>query len=111
MSITAWVRYNRRPCDPSRALQVRILRKYRPQLFDLKTDSDEASDLAAEPRCANVLKDCEATLRELLSPEEVDARAKKRQAEQLARYGGREAVIARGDLGFFPPPGIKADFH
>jgi hypothetical protein len=45
----------------------------------------------------------------LLSPEEVDARAKKRQAQQLARYGGREAVNARGDLGFSPPPGIKAE--
>jgi choline-sulfatase len=85
--------------------------KYPPQLFDLEADSDETRDLAAEPRCANVLKDCEAMLRKLLSPEEVDARAKKRQAEQLARYGGREAVIARGDLGFSPPPGIKAEFH
>ena len=28
-------------------------------------------------------------LRALLSPEEVDARAKKRQAEQLERHGGR----------------------
>ena len=54
---------------------------------------------------------CEATLRALLSPEEVDARAKKRQAEQLERHGGREAVIERGDLGFSPPPGVRADFH
>jgi len=28
------------------------------------------------------------------------------------RSGGRsEAVIARGDLGFSPPPGIKAEFQ
>jgi len=84
---------------------------YPPQLFDLTADPDEIDDLAGEPRCADVLRECEAALRKLLSPEEVDARAKKRQAQQLARYGGREAVIARGDLGFSPPPGIKAEFH
>ena len=35
----------------------------------------------------------------------------ERQAEQLDRHGGREAVIARGDLGFSPPPGFRAEFH
>jgi choline-sulfatase len=85
--------------------------KYPPQLFDLAVDPDEAHDLTGDKRIAEVLRDCEATLRTLLSPEAVDARAKQRQAEQLARYGGRDAVIARGDLGFSPPPGIKAEFH
>jgi choline-sulfatase len=85
--------------------------KYPPQLFDLEADPDESHDLAREPRSNDVLRDCEAALRKLLSPEEVDAHAKKRQPEQLDRYGGREAVIARGDLGFSPPPGIKAEFH
>ena len=60
---------------------------------------------------AKVLAECEVELRKLLSPESVDARAKKRQAEQLERYGGRQAVIARGDLGFSPPPGVRAEFH
>lgn len=85
--------------------------KYRPQLFDMQSDPDEARDLAADPDHAAVLAECEARLRALLSPEEVDARAKRRQAEQLERHGGREAVIARGDLGFSPPPGIAAEFH
>jgi choline-sulfatase len=85
--------------------------KYPPQLFDLEADPDETRDLAAEPRCANVRRECEAKLRALLDPEAVDARAKKRQAEQLERYGGREAVIARGDLGFSPPPGVQVEFR
>ncbi len=50
-------------------------------------------------------------LRRVCDPEEVDARAKRRQAEQLATFGGREAVIARGDLGYSPPPGYKPDFR
>ena len=62
----------------------------------------------AMPAC---LPNAKAKLRAILSPEAVDARAKKRQAEQLERYGGREAVIARGDLGFSPPPGFRAEFH
>jgi choline-sulfatase len=85
--------------------------KYRSQLFDLAADPDETKDLARDPTYATELAACEAQLRALLSPEEIDARAKQRQAEQLARYGGREAVIARGDLGFSPPPGVRADFH
>jgi choline-sulfatase len=85
--------------------------KYPSQLFDLARDPHEAADLASDPGHAGVLQACEARLRALLSPEEIDARAKKRQADQLARYGGREAVIARGDLGFSPPPGIRPEFH
>jgi choline-sulfatase len=85
--------------------------KYRPQLFDLAADPDEAKDLSADPKFAEILMRCEARLRSLLSPEDIDARAKQRQAEQLQRYGGREAIIARGDLGFSPPPGFRAEFH
>jgi choline-sulfatase len=84
--------------------------QYRPQLFDLETDPDEARDLAADPGHRETLKLCEARLRKLLDPEKIDATAKRRQAEQLKKYGGREAVIARGDLGFSPPPGISAEF-
>ena len=85
--------------------------KYRPQLFDLESDPDETHDLAPDPQYASVVTECEGKLRALLSPEAVDAGAKKRQAEQLDRYGGREAVIARGDLGFSPPPGVRPEFR
>lgn len=84
---------------------------YRPQLFDLAADPEEVRDLAGDPAYAPVLAELEARLREQLDPEAVDSAAKQRQAEQLARHGGREAVIARGDLGFSPPPGIPADFN
>ena len=36
---------------------------------------------------------------------------KARQAEILAKNGGREAAIARGDLGFSPVPWEPADFR
>jgi choline-sulfatase len=50
-------------------------------------------------------------LRAVLDPEEVDARAKRRQEELLARHGGREAALARGDLGFTPAPGTAAEMN
>lgn len=85
--------------------------KYRPQLFDLTSDPHEGRDLSLDLGCREVLAECEAKLRAILSPEAVDARAKQRQAEQLQKYGGREAVIARGDLGFSPPPGVRPEFR
>ena len=84
---------------------------YPPQLFDLSTDPEELFDLGADPAHEAIRAVCEAKLRSICDPEEVDRRAKARQAEQLARHGGREAVIERGDLGYSPPPGVAVDFQ
>lgn len=78
---------------------------YPPQLFDLEADPEELVDLAEKPECANVVATCRERLYRICDPAEVDARAKRRQAELLEENGGRDAVIKRGDLGFSPPPG------
>lgn len=83
---------------------------YPPQLFDLSADPEELTDLAADTAHRANLDMCHARLMEICDPVAVDAAAKRRQAEQLVVHGGREAVIARGDLGFSPPPGVAADF-
>jgi choline-sulfatase len=83
---------------------------YRPQLFDLERDPEELRDLAADPHYASVLKECRERLFAMCDPAQVDARAKRRQADLLEANGGREAVIKRGDLGFTPPPGYPAVF-
>jgi choline-sulfatase len=82
---------------------------YPPQLFDLARDPEELTDLAGDPTYAGVLEECRVRLHAICDPAEVDARAKKRQAELLEAAGGRDAVVARGDLGFTPPPGYPAD--
>jgi len=84
---------------------------YRPQLFDLEADAEELTDLAPDPRFAGVLAEGDRRLRAVLDPEGVDARAKARQGELLARFGGREAALARGDLGFTPAPGTPAEMN
>lgn len=83
---------------------------YRPQLFDLERDPEELRDLAQDPAYGSVVDECRTRLYAMCDPGEVDARAKKRQAELLEAAGGREAVIERGDLGFTPPPGYPAKF-
>jgi choline-sulfatase len=83
----------------------------RPQLFDLDADPEELTDVAGNPRFAATLAECEQLLRAALDPEATDARAKRRQAELLAQFGGREKALARGDLGFTPAPGTAAEIN
>jgi choline-sulfatase len=84
---------------------------YEPQLFDLQQDPEELHDLAGDAHYARVLTECRALLQTVCDPEDVDRRAKARQRELLAQNGGRDAVIARGDLGFSPPPGVQPVFE
>jgi choline-sulfatase len=79
---------------------------YPSQLFDLQADPEELTDLAVNPAYSQVLEDCRQRLYKICDPEEVDRRAKARQAQLLAQNGGRDAVVARGDLGFTPVPGV-----
>ncbi|MEZ5842395.1 MAG: sulfatase-like hydrolase/transferase [Hyphomicrobiaceae bacterium] len=80
------------------------------QLFDLETDPDETRDLATLPEHAEVLNRLEARLREICDPEDVDRRAKADQAATIARHGGVEAILSRGDFGYSPAPGQKPEF-
>jgi choline-sulfatase len=75
-----------------------------PQLFNLKDDIEELTDLACDPQYEEVLQQMDAKLRTYCDPVEVDLRAKQRQAYLLAQQGGRSVALAAGDLGFTPPP-------
>ncbi len=84
---------------------------YPPQLFDLDADPEETIDLAGDPRYrADARRRRAAPARDPRS-RPVDARAKRRQDELLASLGGREAALARGDLGFTPAPGTQAELN
>jgi choline-sulfatase len=85
--------------------------RYRPQLFDLQNDPEELVDVAGRQENAAVLAALKSELLRFCDPDEVDARAKRRQKELLARYGGREAALARGDLNYTPAPGQAPDMN
>lgn len=81
-----------------------------PQLFDLESDPDETRDLAASAGHQDVLARMIARLREICDPEAVDRRARADQNATIAKHGGREAILERGDFGYSPAPGQKAEF-
>jgi choline-sulfatase len=83
----------------------------KPELFDLESDPEELKDLGNDRKFEAVRKECHQKLLSILDPEEVDRRAKRRQAEIVAANGGREAVLRRGSFAYSPPPGFKAEFH
>jgi choline-sulfatase len=82
-----------------------------PQLFDLVADPQELDDLAGKPERRDVQTRIEGALRDLLDPEATDAQAKEDQRRLVERYGGPEAVIARGTFTNSPAPGETPKFQ
>lgn len=81
-----------------------------PELYDLNADPLEERNLAGEAGFITVLDEMNVELRRYLDPVEVDARAKKAQADLIQRYGGRDAVLNQGTFINSPAPGEGAAF-
>ena len=81
-----------------------------PELFDLEADPEETQNLAGDPAHADALAHMEAVLRGICDPDEVDRKARADQAETIAKHGGREVILGRGDFGYSPAPGQNTDF-
>lgn len=82
-----------------------------PQLFDLEADPVEAVDLGESPAHSEVRASLEGELRRIVDPERASGLAFEDQEAMLARYGGREEVLRRGDYGYSPAPGEKAQLE
>ena len=81
---------------------------FAPMLFDLDNDPHERRDLAADTAYKSDLAACEAALRKILNPENIDKLARGDQTSMIEKLGGKEAVLGRGAIRHSPPPGVKA---
>ena len=81
------------------------------QLFDLEADPDEAVDLGESAAHAGIRAELEAELRRIVDPERASQLAFDHQAAMLARYGGKDEILKRGDYGYSPAPGEKPQFE
>jgi choline-sulfatase len=84
---------------------------YRPQLFDLASDPEELNDIAGQANAQPILEELEEELALICDPAAVDRQAKADQQRRLEEVGGKAFAIERGDLGFSPPPGMRAEFN
>jgi choline-sulfatase len=82
-----------------------------PQLFDLEADPTEARDLGTSEAHVAVREELEAQLRRIVDPERASELAFEDQARRLARHGGAEKVLERGDFGYSPAPGETPQYE
>lgn len=80
---------------------------YPPELFYMKSDPLEKNNLAQAPEYTELVKNFEAKLREILNPEEIDAKAKTAQAILIEKHGGWEACLSGGPQGATPVPKLE----
>lgn len=75
---------------------------HEPELFNLDEDPQELRDLARDPASQPVRRRFEEALHQMLDPQAVDRRAKFDQRNLVARFGGRELALQRGNPGPTP---------
>lgn len=77
---------------------------FEPELFDLESDPEELTNVAANKAYASVVKDLHTDLLEICDPVSTDALAHQDQAALIDSYGGREKALALGASAATPPP-------
>ena len=80
------------------------------QYFNLDDDPEELNDRGSDPATQQIIEALVAELFTICDPKEIDARAKADQVRMIGEFGGKDAIIERGDLGFSVPPGEKPMF-
>ncbi|MEM5499975.1 sulfatase-like hydrolase/transferase [Ahrensia kielensis] len=74
------------------------------QLFHLKSDPQELTDLSKDPAFDDIRKALDTELRAICDPEKVNAQAFADQARTVELNGGRDKVLQVKELAFTPAP-------
>ena len=77
---------------------------FEPELFDLETDPDEATNLADDPLQSGHVAELRGELRKIVDPEVADRQAKADQRALVESFGGREIAFQMGTAGATPAP-------
>jgi choline-sulfatase len=78
---------------------------YEPELFDLKADPEETTNLASNPKFEEILAQYHQHLFNICDPEKTDRAAKDDQNALIEKFGGREKALHIGTPGATPAPG------
>ncbi|HCH22843.1 MAG TPA: sulfatase [Oceanospirillaceae bacterium] len=77
---------------------------FEPELFNLNTDSEELTNLSADPAYADMLQHMYAILAEICDTKQVEWQAHEDQDAMIEAYGGREVAITLGAPAATPAP-------
>ncbi|MBT8001392.1 MAG: sulfatase-like hydrolase/transferase, partial [Rhodospirillales bacterium] len=67
-----------------------------PELYDLENDPEELRNIAHDPGYSELISSFRSQLESILDPEATNERALNDQRLLVKKYGGRDAIIARG---------------
>ena len=79
-----------------------------PELYDLENDPEELRNIAHDPGYSELISSFRSQLESILDPEATNERALNDQRLLVKKYGGRDAIIARGSGNNTPLPGEKS---
>ncbi|MDA8584818.1 sulfatase-like hydrolase/transferase [Rhodobacteraceae bacterium] len=74
------------------------------QIFDLKNDPRETTDLGGSPEIAEIQAELEADLRKIVDPDAANVQAFADQGQRINELGGEEAIRAKAEIGYTPAP-------
>lgn len=81
---------------------------FEPELFNLREDPEETSNVAGLTENAEILNELHAELLAICDPEKTDELAFKDQDKMIQHYGGREKALKLGAPGATPPPQLAS---
>lgn len=75
-----------------------------PQIFNLRNDPRETTDLCGSPAIAAIQAEMETELRMIVDPDAASAQAFVDQQRRINELGGEDVIRAKAEIGYTPAP-------